>query len=64
MEDFTHLGTETTKEKLKEQKSCSRTESKNGLTVIKAKGTAVEGWEWRDKGRGHCLACVIWGSTG
>ena len=52
MKDFSHLGTTTTKKKLKEQKGCSRTESKNGLTVIKGKGTGVEGWEWRDKGRG------------
>ena len=38
------------KEKLKEQNTSRITESKNGLTVTKGKGTEEDGWEGRDKG--------------
>ena len=38
------------KEQLKEQNSSRSTEPKNGLIVIKGKGTGEDGWEGRDKG--------------
>ena len=42
------------KGKLKEQNSSRITETKNGLTVTKSKGTGEDGWERRDKGeKGH-----------
>ena len=55
--DFTHMWSIRTKEKLKEQNSSRITEPKNGLTVTKGKETGENGWEGRDKGgekeRGH-----------
>ena len=41
--DFTHLWSITTKQKLKEQNSSRLTEPKNGLTVTKRKGTGKMG---------------------
>ena len=41
--DFTHLWSIRTKEKLKEQKSSRITEPKNGLTVTKGKATEEDG---------------------
>ena len=49
--DFTHLWSIRTKQKLKEQNSSRITEPKNGLTVTKGKGTGENGWEGRDKGK-------------
>ena len=48
--DFTHMWSIRTKQKLKEQNSSRLTEPKNGLTVTKGKGTGEDGWEGRDKG--------------
>ena len=39
------------KGKLKEQNSSRITEPKNGLTIIKGKGTEKDVWEGKDKGR-------------
>ena len=39
------------KGKLKEQNSSRITESENGLTVTKGKGTGEDRWEGRDKSR-------------
>ena len=47
LNDFTHMWSIRTKEKLKEQKSSRITEPKKGLTVTKGKGTGENG---RDKG--------------
>ena len=38
--------------KLSEQNSTRFVEAKDGLTVTKRKGTGVDSWDWRDKGRG------------
>ena len=46
--DFTHLRSIRTKEKLKEQNSSRITEPKNGLTGTKGKGTGEDGWLARD----------------
>ena len=46
--DFTHMWSIRTKQKLKEQNSSRFTEPKNGLTVTKGKGTGEGGWEGRD----------------
>ena len=48
--DFTHLWSIRTKEKLKEQNSSRITELKNGLTGTKGKGTGEDRWVGRDKG--------------
>ena len=52
--DFTHLWSIRTKEKLKEQNSSRITEPKNGLTVTKGKGTGENRWEERDNGEKWC----------
>ena len=49
--DFTHLWSIRTKNKLKEQNSSRLIELKNGLTVTKGKGTGEDGWKGRDKGK-------------
>ena len=52
--DFTHLWSKRTKQKLKEQNSSRLTDPKNGLTVAKGKGTGEGRWEGREKGNeGH-----------
>ena len=48
--DFTHLRTIRTQEKLKEQNSSRITELKNGLTGTKGKGSGEDGWVGRDNG--------------
>ena len=48
--DFTHLWSIRTKEKLKEQNTRRLTEPKNGPTVTKGKETGEDEWEGRDKG--------------
>ena len=48
--DFTHLWSIRTKEKLKEWNSSRITEPKNGLTVTKGKETGENGRVRRDKG--------------
>ena len=46
--DFTHLLSIRTKEKLKEQNRSTITEPKNGLTGTKGKGTGEDGRVGRD----------------
>ena len=62
--DFTHLWSIRTKEKLKEQNSSRITEPKNGLTVTKGKGTREHGGEGREKGSSRKgvlrLVCIMW----
>ena len=62
--DFTHLWSIRTKEKLKEQNSSGITEPRNGLTGTKGKGTGEDGWVGMDKGCGRRrgllrLACMV-----
>ena len=52
--DFTHLRSIRTKEKLKEQNSSRITELKNGLTGTKGKGTGEDGCE-RGKKEGNTI---------
>ena len=47
--NFTHLWSVRTKQKLKEQNSSRLIEPKNGLKVTKGEGTGEDGWEGRDK---------------
>jgi len=56
--EICHLWTTRRKKKLKEQKGSRLTKPKNGLTSKEGKGTGVEGWEWKDKGRGK-KGCIV-----
>ena len=56
--DFTHLWSIRTKEKLKEQNSSKITEPKNGLTGTKGKGTGEDGWVGREKGGEEERGCI------
>ena len=49
--DFTHLWSIRTKQKLKKQNNTRITEPKKGPTVTKGKRTGEGGWEGRDKGK-------------
>ena len=55
--NFTHLWSIRTKEKLKEQNSSRITEPKNGLRVTKGKETGEDRWVRRDKG-GEEEGCI------
>ena len=50
--DFMTLWGTRKKQNMKEQNRSRLTKPKNGLTVTKGKGTGLDIWESRDKGRG------------